>query len=965
MRKRALGRLRLAASLMTGVYLLSGSALASTESEDVIEVEAEEGEVEQSVPAEGAGATPSEEEPAHEDEEPIDWDEGEAKARDPKKGVVAGRIVSSATQEPLIEARVSVVGTKIETLTDIEGNYELELPPGRWELRVFYELHQPQRITDIQVEAGSTQNIDVSLVGDEDAVVEIVVEAEADRSKAAVQMERRKRATIVMDAVSGEEMSKTPDSSAADAMKRVVGASIVDGKYLVVRGLGGRYNTTLLHGVAVPSPEPDLPAFPLDLFPASLLSSVTVAKTTTPDLPANFAGGALLLDTRQYPNELRLDLRAGVSADTVSTFRKAPRGRSESLDWLGFGNRARALPSSLPSDGPASRDRLDDDARKRIGEDLSGGFGTTERALPPGFSVGATIGNTARVFGNRLGYLASLSWGQDWDLEERTSIKPSVDGGITEDIVELASIRKVKLGGLAALSYELGPNDEISFVTLFSRSADDRAQLTRGDTANDQNLRRTQLAYISRQLSFNQLRGRHEVRDLSNLQIGWQANYSLVDRDEPRTRTISYQERDGEAPRLIKERSGQIVSSGLDDRSYGGGLDFTLPLGGFEPKIGGLYSQSSRDYETRRFVFDAKRAPADVLTLPPDRIFNPDTLGSAFQLEERTRFSDSYTADFRLTAAYAMVGVSAFDPLRFVVGARFERAETSLHTGSRFATVQDQDRGVDRVESDVLPSANVVYALSTNANLRAAWAMTVGRPQFRELAASSYYDFIRRRNYSGNPELERSLVHNADLRFELFPGATEVLAISAFGKKFLAPIEEVTFSDGGGVQPRNADEGFVYGIELESRVGLYHLSPALRELGITANLTLAQSEVTMKPEDQALMTNRARPLHGQSPYALNVGLLYENERWGTTAQLLYNVFGPRLDAVGINGLQDVYEEELHRLDLTVTQALGAGFDLKLAATNLLDAAEVFTQGDTEVSRFRPGLGTSMSLAWHH
>jgi len=354
-----------------------------------------------------------------------------------------------------------------------------------------------------------------------------------------------------------------------------------------------------------------------------------------------------------------------------------------------------------------------------------------------------------------------------------------------------------------------------------------------------------------------------------------------------------------------------------------------------------------------------------VLTLPPDRIFNPDTLGSAFQLEERTRFSDSYTADFRLTAAYVMVGVSAFDPLRFVVGARFERAETSLHTGSRFATVQDQDRGVDRVESDVLPSANVVYALSTNANLRAAWAMTVGRPQFRELAASSYYDFIRRRNYSGNPELERSLVHNADLRFEFFPGATEVLAISAFGKKFLAPIEEVTFSDGGGVQPRNADEGFVYGIELESRVGLYHLSPALRELGITANLTLARSEVTMKPEDQALMTNRARPLHGQSPYALNVGLLYENEGSGTTAQLLYNVFGPRLDAVGINGLQDVYEEELHRLDLTITQALGARFDLKLAATNLLDAAEVFTQGDTEVSRFRPGLGTSMSLAWHH
>lgn len=813
---------------------------------------------------------------------------------------------------------------------------------------------------EIVSEAGD----DVSLFGDEDAVMEVVVEAEADLSRAAVQMERRRRAPVVMDAVSGEEMSKTPDSSAADAMKRVVGASIVEGKYIVVRGFGGRYNATLLHKVVVPSPEPDLPAVPLDLFPSSLLASMSVAKTATPDLPASFAGGTLLLDTRQYPKEFKFDLRLSLSGDSVSTFRSAPRGPGGSMDWLGFDDGSRRLPSSLPAAGPASRESLDPVERARIGKDFRNAWGSQNQSLPANLGLGASVGDTLNLFGRRLGYLASASWGQNWDVEEKASIKPTVDGGLTEDVLELATIRKVKLGGLGALSYELSPSDELSFITLYSRNVDDRAQLVSGDTANDKDLEQTQLAFIARQLSFNQLRGQHRIGALADLELDWQANYSRVDREEPDTRTISYQRR-GETMRLIKERSGQIVSTDLEDETLGAGIDLALPLGKIQPKVGALYSRSTRDYQTRRFIFDAKRAPASLLELPPGEIFNPETIGTAFQLEERTRFSDSYTAEQELMAAYGLLDLNLVKALRVIAGARFERATTQLEPGSTFATVKDEVLGVERVESDVLPSLNLVYALNPRMNLRAAWAMTVARPQLRELAATSYYDFNRRRNFSGNPELERSLIQNLDLRLEFFPTESEVLAVSIFGKELDGPIEEVIFSDGGSVQPRNAARGQVHGLEIESRLGLRHLSTALREFGLTANLTLLRSEVEMKPEDRKLMTNARRPLHGQSPYAFNFGVLYESEQSGTTAQLLYNVFGPRLDAVGINGLDDVYEGTFHRLDLMVSQRIAQGWDLKVAATNLLDQEEVFRQGDTEMSRFRPGIGASMSLTWHY
>lgn len=935
-------RLRSSAKLVALLYLFlaSGSANARTE-----------------FPEDGDAGW-------EEADESVDWDDEESFAPDPTKGIVSGRVVSGQSGDPLIDAAVQVIGTEITAYTDLDGRYEIRLPPGTWELRVWHELHRPERVQDVVVEAGEVQVVDIALRGDDDAVLEVVVEAEADRSRAAVQMERRKRAPVVMDAVSGEEMSRTPDSSAADAMKRVVGASVVDGKYMVVRGFGGRYNSTLLHNVAVPSPEPDLPAVPLDLFPASMLASMSVAKTATPDLPADFAGGILLLDTRQYPNDFDFRLRLSLSGDSVSTFRQAPRGPSGGMDWLGFDDGSRGLPSVLPSDGPASRERLDAEERARIGRAFRNAWGTNDDRIPANLGVSGSVGDTVHLFGRRLGYLASASWGQSWDVEEKSSIEPTVDGGITEDVVELAAIRKVKLGGLGALSYELSPSDEISFVTLFSRNVDDRTQLVTGDTANDKDLEQTQLAYIARQIVFNQLRGHHRVASLGGLELDWQANLSRVDREEPDTRTISYQRRD-DSLRLIKERSGQIVSTDLLDETVGAGLDLTLPLGRVRPKVGALYSRSTRDYQTRRFVFDAKRAPPSVLELPPDRIFSDETIGTAFQFEERTRFSDSYTAEQELLAAYGLVDLTVLEPLRLVAGARFERARTLLEPGSPYATVRDEIVGVDRTESDVLPSVNVVYALGPNVNLRGAWAMTVARPQLRELAATSYYDFSRRRNVSGNPELERSLIHNVDLRLEFFPGTTEVLAISLFGKRIDGPIEEVIFSDGGSVQPRNAERGYVYGLELESRVGLHHLSDALREFGITANFTLLHSEVEMAPADRKLMTHAVRPLHGQSPYSVNLGLLYESELTGTVVQLLYNVFGPRLDAVGINGLDDVYEDTFHRLDLAVNQSIAEGWELKLSATNLLDEEEVFRQGDTQTSRFRPGIGASVSLAWHY
>jgi hypothetical protein len=228
------------------------------------------------------------------------------------RGAVIGVVVDGKTGEPMIEAQVSVVGTKRKTLTDLEGNYRLDLAPGTYELRVWAELKAARRIKGVELERGKVIRLDVKLDDDSKAALkEVVVVAAPDKATEAVQVVRRQKAATVSDAVSAEQISRSPDSNASEAVKRVVGATIQDGKYVVIRGLGGRYSLTLLNGVSLPSPDPDLPSAPLDLFPAALLANLTIAKTFTPDIPGNFAGGALMIESRDFPSKFTLKLRIG------------------------------------------------------------------------------------------------------------------------------------------------------------------------------------------------------------------------------------------------------------------------------------------------------------------------------------------------------------------------------------------------------------------------------------------------------------------------------------------------------------------------------------------------------------------------------------------------------------------------------------------------------------------------------
>jgi TonB-dependent receptor len=317
---------------------------------------------------------------------------------------------------------------------------------------------------------------------------------------------------------------------------------------------------------------------------------------------------------------------------------------------------------------------------------------------------------------------------------------------------------------------------------------------------------------------------------------------------------------------------------------------------------------------------------------------------------EATLPNDGYGATRTIAGGFAMADVNLTSKLRLVGGARFERSSLDVGLESKIDLMAPPMPRTTHDNNDILPSLNAVYAITPDMNLRAAYALTVARANFREIAPALYFDYIRRRVIGGNPDLEETYIQNGDLRWEMFLGDSEVLAASVFAKQFIKPIERTLVSGGSGdnVGFANSKSANSYGIELEARVSLGRITPALTAFSVAGNLSLIGSQIEIDG-------GGTRSLQGQSPYVANLGLGYEHRSLGTRVDLAYNVFGRRIEEVGVDGGGGIYEEPFHRLDLTMSQPLNRTLRLKLAGSNLLDQRVVRTQSDVEIFAYKVGV----------
>ncbi|MGN6103840.1 MAG: TonB-dependent receptor domain-containing protein [Kofleriaceae bacterium] len=920
-------------------------------------------------PADPAPTPPTEPAPTTPPADPAPADPAQATQAGPV-ATIKGSVIDNNTKEGLPAATIEVKGPEGGRMiaTELDGTYVLSLPPGTYTLTFSTPEYVEQTRTITVVASQQLElslNLDPAPAQATSETIEIVDKIDT-RKESAVLAVRRAAATV-SDALSSQEISRTPDSNAGDAMKRVVAVSVVEGKYVALRGLEGRYVTALLNGVLLPSPEPDRNAVPLDLFPTTLLSTMTVVKSYSAELPAQFGGGTLSIDTSSFPTSFELRLGVSTSANTASTGQEGLTNASARgfRSFLGFDNGDRKLPTEIPRNR-AVRD-MDPAQTERIGEAMPNVWTPEGETVTPNLGLTAMVGNTTRLGGKRLGYLASGM------LRRQFTVREGDIGGVartgedtlvqTDRLTYRTGVAESTLGALFNAGMDLSPNDEISVLGLYSHVGEDVSQYATGFNEQDgSDIDVTRLSFVERSLGFAQVHGKHLLNRSRKLELRWQGNIATTSRDELDTKDLVYTLDVANGTRSYKDQpgSGQHFWQSLHDLAGGGGVDARMRLGRAQLRAGAVAQLSSRALGGRRFRFRYIGSTAGVRGLPAEEMFGPDHVGPDFRLEEGTLQEDAYQASLDVYGAYATSEVELHEKVRAIGGVRFERASQEMTNGSRYA-VAGLRTEVARDDNDVLPAANLVVSPRPDMNLRAAYSYTLTRPRFRELAPFLFFDYVRRRDISGNPNLKTTHIHNADLRWEWFPGSDEVIAASVFYKQFVDPIEQVAANVNADATFLNAEGGNLIGGEIEARSTLGRLSPLLDRFRVGANVAVMRSRVELGA-DQMLLTSKSRPLYGQSPFVVNLNLGYAHPKLADI-NVLYNVIGQRITDVGIENLPDTYEKPVHRIDLVVSRALGSDLKLKLAASNLLNQKVRLEQGDILVNGYAPGVSFSLGLDW--
>jgi hypothetical protein len=907
------------------------------------------------------------------------------------QGRVVGVVIDDEFGQPVYGTEITVENTEITTTTAGDGRFSILLDPGAWVVHFANFSYAPagyQVTVDDGIEVDMGQ---IRLITDAARTMTIVVEARADQASEATQLLERREATVVSDAVSAEQISRAPDSSAGDSARRVVGVTIVDDRFLFVRGLGGRYTSVTLNGVPVPRTDPTYPGVELDIFPADLLSSITLYKAYSADLAGGFTGGLMDIQTRTYPETFSLKLGLSLSGDTETTFRGDILDYSGgSLDGLGFDDGGRAMPGSVPRDARVQPvnllgDGLAAEDIERIAESFEPNWSLTDSFGRPNFSLKGTVGDTLELGERRLGYLLALNYGNTVERRISTIRNVDVDLQPREVLTRDRGTEKVLWGALANLSLNIADGHDISLMSLWNQSALDRAELVSGMYEEEGAYgERSQLAFVSRSLSFTQLLGSHRrllpsASPWHEMSVSYSAALAAAMRDEPDTRyllRLSVPELD-----TLRWRpnpgSGERFYSELEQRDYSGSFKFELPyLDLFEAEAGASTLHGTRDFSSRRFRYTASgSSDPTIRDLPADEIFTAENIApTGIWFADVAQPSDFYASDEHVWAGYGMLEYAPIEWMRIIGGLRYESYLRRLERGSEVAPAPESDELVRRVETDFLPSAGLVFTLNDDESMfvRANYGGTVARPQVNEFAPFVTQDYVRRRTIAGNPDLLRTYVHNADLRWEWFPGATEVLAVSAFAKEFLHPIERVVADQQGSVvRFENALGATNYGGELEARVSLGRITDALSDVVVQTNVTVVESnielECTPREDDPSLClepyTSQERPMAGQSPWVINGAIGYENEDADLQLWLLYNVFGKRIEDVGRLGRPDEYLLPVHQLDFTAAWGFAPEWAIKFAAKNIALQDERNDVGGVVVERTTRPLGLSLSMSW--
>ena len=861
-----------------------------------------------------------------------------------------GVVVDKTTQQALIGATVVVEGTTKGTTTDATGSFELNLAPGDYRIVISYISYFTQQL-DIRVSEGMAETL-VALEPDNQVLASVTVTARKNlESERALQTERI-AANIAIENMGAREMSLKGISNVQEGVRKMAGISIASAGQLIVRGLGDRYSITTLNGQPIASPNPDNKLIPLDIFPSSTVKNITVSKVYEVSSYADYSGAHIDINTRENTGEpfFSVDFHLGGQFNTVG--RDFYRMDHRSLFTQPAVDR-RALTGSLADfrQYVKTKDIFDTD------------FSVSKHRALPALGGNLAWGRDFRVGRQMVSVLASGGMSNGQQTMDNAWFRLLEATGRTTDEYEYDSYAsELKIAALASLSTTLRDADRISYTLFYARNAVDTYMLREGyDQESHQLLGSNDVMHVYK-LMTHQLNGRHAFGERWLLR--WSGSWSATSSDEPDRRQVMYLRGEDGSLSLFKLNQQETMRyfGTLDEDEWNAhaAVDYTFGAG-HKLTAGLSWKDKRRDYAGTRFYYDlSKLSPVIDDPLNPDFLGFGNVADGSLTINRQKQPKDSYEAGNRIYAGYLSLDLQATPLLLINAGVRYEASQQWV----RYYNDQSIRERRDLDKYDLFPALNIRYSLTDEQQLRLAASRTITRPSFIEMAPFLYQESYGSVQLRGNEALQNSYNYNLDLRYELLNRRGDMVSVTGYYKYLDEPIERVQMLAGGAAVHtfRNADNGMAAGVEIELRKTL------VRDLRLGINGTYMYTNVKL-PEG-GVYTNKERALQGASPYLLNADLTW-TPRFGGERQLnlalLYNLQGPRIQAVGISGLGDVTQRPVHTLNFSAAYRFSARAELKMQLTDLLNRALVFeqevpqTNRTVEVERYRRGTGFEIGL----
>jgi hypothetical protein len=700
-------------------------------------------------------------------------------------GIITGSVYDGQTGRPILGASVLVDGiADAKNVTNSDGKFTISAVAGKHALKFTADNYQPVDIREVTVVSGEVVEASTLMTNERLVTsIDVVEKLDAATSTSEAMLVERKLSAVVSDSIGHQELAESAAGDAAGALEKVTGVSVVGDGFVYVRGLGERYSATQLNGAVIPTTEPEKRVVPLDLFPSGMIDNIKIAKTYSADLPGEFSGGLVQIQSMEFPSKAHLGVsyKAGFNTQTTrSPFLSYPSGGGS--DFWGFGSGSKALPSIIGPDQRLFQGNVPSDQLQTFGRAFDDNWEPTKIAsMRPAADWSINGGNTW----GKLGLVSALTFSNKPSYHNETQRYIRQDGNTPFIFTEYNDFREytesARLGGVLNGAYRVTPNHKILFKNMYTHDTDKNAREFSGaDGGTGINLASQRLRYVERSLFSSGLEGDHSFLNLHNSVIHWQFTYSSSARNEPDLREVLRGKlSDGSYQFAALGSSAVRFFSDLHDHIYEPQADYSVPF--FKGSVTGLFKTGfratirRRDFQARRFRFIPQRLSTLNLTLPSNQLFAPENIRpDGFQLVEFTRGTDAYTAQGDIYAGYAMVDLNFGTKWRISGGLRVEDADQNV------LTVDNRIPGSVPVRAalqnrDPVPAINLIYAATQKQNFRVSYSRTLSRPDFRELSPFDFNNVLGGFVTVGNANLKRASINNYDFRWEMFPGGNQLL----------------------------------------------------------------------------------------------------------------------------------------------------------------------------------------------